>query len=244
LLAAWLSAVPDRYLQLTPPRQIARHVLLSRRRDGRAALDVVHRLRKGVSEVTVCADDAPGLLSRIAGVLLSNRIDVLAAQITSRARPGGAEAIDVFIVRDRYGRLIAEGADGPRFRRVAEDLERVLGGATSVEALIQARKEPRGLKARVVPEVRTEIEVDNEVSRDFSVVDVYTHDRPGVLYTITRTLARLDLDIQLSKVATEASRVADVFYVREAQGGKLTAERVDELTLLLSEELGRLAGAG
>jgi len=68
---------------------------------------------------------------------------------------------------------------------------------------------------------------------------VYTHDRLGVLYTITQTLAQLKLDIQLSKVATEGSRVADVFYVREG-GGKLDSERVDEVKLALAEALGHL----
>jgi [protein-PII] uridylyltransferase len=92
----------------------------------------------------------------------------------------------------------------------------------------------------VVPQVRTEIEVDNRISADFSVLDVFTQDRLGVLYTITRTLADLRADIHLSKVATEGSRVADVFYVREQNGGKLSPERVDEVKLALGEALGRL----
>jgi len=69
---------------------------------------------------------------------------------------------------------------------------------------------------------------------------VSTQDRLGVLYTITRTLAQLGLDIRLSKVATEASKVADSFYVREQDGGKLETERVDEVKLVLAEALGQL----
>jgi [protein-PII] uridylyltransferase len=212
-------------------------VQLSRRRGGRVVLEVVHRPRRAVSEVTVCATDAPGLLAKIAGVFFAHRVDVLAAQITSRRLPGGSEALDVFSTRDRYGRPIT---DGERWKRVEADLERVLGGQLAVEALVDASTKRTGLKERVVPRVRTEIEVDNQVSSSLSVVDVYTQDRPGVLYTITKTLAQLSLDIQLSKVATEASRVADIFYLREATGEKLSGERVDELTLALSEALGRL----
>ena len=45
----------------------------------------------------------------------------------------------------------------------------------------------------------------------------------GVLYTITHTLTSEGLDIFLSKVATEADRVADVFYVRDREtGAKIT----------------------
>jgi len=93
----------------------------------------------------------------------------------------------------------------------------------------------------VTPKVPTEIEVDNDVSADYSVIDVYTHDRLGVLYAITRTLFEQNLDIALSKVATEAERVADVFYVRDRKsGGRLTDEtRIravsEALTLALAE---------
>jgi [protein-PII] uridylyltransferase len=245
-LADWFAGVPDRYVTLTPPRQIARHIALSRRRKGPVAVEVVHRPRKGISELSVCADDAPGLLARIAGVLLANRVDVLAAQITSRDVAGGRpEAIDVFTTRDRYGRPIT---DAKRWQRVEEDLAVVLAGELTVERLIEDRRERSSLPERVVPAVRTEIEVDNDVSADFSVIDVFTQDRLGVLYTITRTLAELELDIQLSKVATEATRVADVFYVRDqsrgALSGKLTANRVDEVKLTLAEALGQLAVRG
>jgi [protein-PII] uridylyltransferase len=236
-LEPWFQSVPDRYVAQTSPRDIARHVALSRRRRGPAIVEVVHKPRKSVSEVTVCADDAPGLLARIAGVLLANRVDVLDAQITSRTAPGVAEALDVFTTRDRYGRPITDAA---RWQRVEEDLGRVLRGDVAVEALIEERRERSSLPERVVPHVRTEIEVDNEISAEFSVIDVYTQDRLGVLYTITRTLAALRLDIHLSKVATEASRVADVFYVRDVGGGKLTPARVEEVQLALAESIGAL----
>jgi [protein-PII] uridylyltransferase len=245
-LQPWFGSLPDRYVTLTQPRQMVRHIALSRRRRGPVAMEVVHRPRKSVSEMTVCADDAPGLLYKIAGVLLANRIDVLQAQIHTRVAntrtaddgsPPLIEALDTFTCRDRYGRPITDEA---RWKRAEEDLRRVLGGAVPVEQVIEERRERSNLPERVVPQVRTEIEVDNEVSNDYSVIDVYTQDRLGVLYTITRTLAELKLDIQLSKVATEASRVADVFYVREMSGGKLDAERVDEVRLVLGEALGRL----
>jgi [protein-PII] uridylyltransferase len=239
-LRAWFASLPDRYVTVMPPKEIARHIALSQRRSGPVAVEVHHRPRRSTTVLTVCADDAPGLLARIAGVLLANRVDVLDAQIHSRTLPDGrVEALDVFTTRDRYGRPIT---DEKRWKRVEDDLGRVLSGAVDVAQLIVERREKGGLPERVTPAVRTEIEIDNEVSADFSVVDVYTQDRAGVLYAITRTLSSLSLDIHLSKVATEADRVADVFYVREAEGGgKLAPDRVDELTLALGEAIGALA---
>ena len=241
-LADWFASLPDRYVTLTQPRQMMRDVKLSRRKKGPVAVEVVHRPRRGVSDLTVCADDAPGLLAKIAGVLLAHRIDVLGAQINTRVVDGRViEALDTFTTRDRYGRPITDAA---RWKRVEDDLARVLSGAVDVEQVIAERRERSSLPERVLPRVRTEIKVDNDVSNEFSVVDVYTEDRLGVLYTITHTLAALALDIQLSKVATEASRVADVFYVREQGGGKLSPDRVDEVKLALGEALGRLQARG
>jgi [protein-PII] uridylyltransferase len=237
-LVDWFASLPDRYVTLTQPRAMVRDLQLSRRRKGPVAVEVVHRPRKAVSDVTISADDAPGLLAKIAGVLLAHRIDVLGAQINTRVVGGVVvEALDTFTTRDRYGRPITDPA---RWKRVEDDLARVLGGEVSVDEVIEARRDRSSLPERVVPKVRTEVKVDNQVSTDFSVLDVFTQDRLGVLYTITRTLADLALDIHLSKVATEAHRVADVFYVRERGGGKLDLHRVDEVQLALGEALGRL----
>ncbi len=223
-LADWLAGLPDRYLASLTPGMIQRHALLTRARGDRpCVLDVIQRPKKGFSEVALVAADTPGFLARCAGVMLANRIDIIGAQISSRAAvvPGEiGEALDVFYVRDRYGRAIPP-ADA-RWQRVEDDLAAVLTGKADVDALVAARREQSTLKKRKTPDVPTEIEIDNDVASQFTVVDVFTQDRLGVLYAITRTLARLGLDVALSKVATEADRVADVFYVRdETTGAKI-----------------------
>lgn len=223
---AWMRGLPDRYFAQTPSKLVARHAILSRARAGSGQAVVAEmspRPRQGGwYELSVIADDAPGLLARIAGALLASRVDVHGAQINSReiaSAPPRSEAIDVFLVRDLHQR----GFDGARLDRLLGDLRRVVAGEATVERLIEERRERTGLPPRVVPRVQTEVRIDEDVSAEFSVIDVFTQDRPGVLYTITRTLSSLDLDIHLSKVATEADRVADVFYVRDAAGSRVGA---------------------
>ena len=223
---AVLDALPDRYFSVSSPQAVRRHleVFARRRADGtRGAIAVEHRPKRGFTELVICAEDHPGLLSHVAGVLLGNRIDVLAAQVTSFPSPDAAPgdpgiALDVFHVRDRVGRAITDEA---RWQKVASQLEAVLAGETDPGLLVEKAKPSAAMPVKHEPEVLTEIEIDNQVSADFTVIDVYTQDRPGVLYAVTRTLAELDLDIQLSKIATEANRVADVFYVRDREGGKI-----------------------
>jgi [protein-PII] uridylyltransferase len=245
----FLSSLPDRYFVVTPPVEIKLHVRLSEARAVKSeplALDIHHHPRKGYSVVTVLCDDSPGLLSRLCGVLVAHRLDILAAQIASRVREGQVgEVIDVFYVRDRDGSgLTARKAGGKdRFAGVAGDFADVVSGRKSVETLVLERGRARGaLPPRVTPKVMTEVEVDNEVSADYTVIDVYTQDRLGVLYAITRALAAAGLDVYFSKVGAEADRVTDVFYVRDKESGAKVTDpaRLQDITRALESALGAL----
>jgi [protein-PII] uridylyltransferase len=234
-VGAWLDRMPDRYVAMLTPRTLADHVRLARGLAGRpAALHVARTAKKGVTEVLLAARDRKGLLARAAGVFLAHRIDVMGAQIFSR--PPGAEdgglALDVFLVRDRAGRAIP--ASDPRWERVEADLARVLEGGETVADLVARRREGGKLPPRLTPHVATEIEIDNDVSEEFTVVDVYTHDRPGVLFAITQTLTDLGLDITFSRVATEAERVADVFYLARVDDPAMLRRLEDELRASLA----------
>ncbi len=80
---------------------------------------------------------------------------------------------------------------------------------------------------------------DNSVSSRYTVVDIFTYDRIGLLYDITRTLAALGLDIVLSKISTKADQVADVFYLMDRDGKKIVLpERLEEIRRALLEAIG------
>ena len=72
-----------------------------------------------------------------------------------------------------------------------------------------------------MPRLPTKVEIDNEVSEDFTVIDVFTLDRVGVLFAITNTLYHLGLSIHLAKITTSVDRVLDVFYVTDRDGRKI-----------------------
>ena len=92
-----------------------------------------------------------------------------------------------------------------------------------METLLSKRTRSDSIAMWKVPEVPTEIKIDNQGSRKFTIVEVITGDYPGVLYTIARTLFDQGLDIHRSKIATEANRVVDTFYLRDrATGDKVT----------------------
>jgi [protein-PII] uridylyltransferase len=128
-------------------------------------------------------------------------------------------ALDVFFVRDLYGRAIP--AEDPRWQRLGRDLNQLLAGGGVDRAAIEelmSRRRKSGLSPRVTPGVATRIELHNDASSEATVIEISTRDAVGVLYAITRTLTDLGLDIHLSKVATQGEEVADVFYVTRGEG--------------------------
>jgi [protein-PII] uridylyltransferase len=226
-LATLFGGFPARYFAENSEQRIVAHVRLirGRRQMGKVSMiNVSHDPRLGMTELVLSAEDVPGLLAEVAAVLYANRIEVVDAAIYSRQQADAherPEALDVFRVRDSMGRPVT---DEVRWKKVREDLEAVIAGRLPAETLVKSRPRTESVATWRTPVVPTELKLDNDVSRDFTVVEIVTEDRPGVLYAIARTLFGAGLDIHRSKIASEANRAIDVFYVRD----KATKEKITD----------------
>jgi [protein-PII] uridylyltransferase len=221
-LQSLLTSLPERYLLANSPESIVEHARAVCARGSRAAHVVrVPSRHPGAAELCVVADDRPGLLASIAAALTANRLDVLTAEVYSHPVGHEREALDLFWVRDRdYG---TEGVDAA-FATLARDLDDVCSGRVEPAQLLRSRVGSTSpWRERPSPAVRTEVLFDNRASEHHTVIEVFAKDRAGLLYTLADVLHRLGLAIALSKINTEGTRVADVFYVRELDGAKLVA---------------------
>jgi [protein-PII] uridylyltransferase len=225
-----LAMMPGRYLRALGAERLAAHLRLARRlaRDPLAAEwrpAGSHRL------LSVCSRDSPGLLARLAGTLTANGVDILSVDVYTRE---DGVALDTFLVSAR-----GERASLPeRWGRLEASLVAAVGGTLDVGAAVAAWREharPRSKGRRDA--VRPSVRFDSEASEASTVIEVRAEDQPGLVYTIARTLAGLGLDIGFAKIATEKSHALDVFYVQEAGGGKLGAERARAVELALLEAL-------
>jgi len=118
-----------------------------------------------------------------------------------------------------------ESTFGPTitWERVVDDLEKVLEGKLALQARLAERARVYGGRQKRAPIAEPpRVVIDNQASRDATVVEVHAPDSVGVLYRITRALADLALNIVSAKVQTLGDRVVDAFYVRDLAGGKLT----------------------
>jgi [protein-PII] uridylyltransferase len=219
-LDALLESMPDRYLLANAPEAIVQHARVVLQR-GRQAAHVgrVHSGHPEAAELCVVAEDRPGLLAGIAAAITANRLEVLAAQVYSRTVAGRVEAVDLFWVRDRDGGI--EGVDLV-VGRLARDLDNVCSGKVGPAELLRSRTGSSSpWRERPSPAVPTEVLVDDRASPSHTVVEVFAKDSLGLLYRLAEALHGLGLSIALSKINTEGTRVADVFYVRELDGTKV-----------------------
>lgn len=223
VLEAFVRQMPDRYLLANPVDVVRAHARIARDRKG-APLHVAVGPGPSaeVSELVIVTDDRPGLLADVACALAAQRLSIVAAQVYTREPEGRApEAFDVFHVRRMSVGAEGEAVDATRLARLEKDLAALQAGEVEARALLAQRLRQPTWAVKKSPDVKTEIQVDNDTSARFTVIDVFTKDRPALLHTIARTLREEGLSIGISKVNTEGDKVQDVFYVTDASGAKV-----------------------
>ena len=165
--------------------------------------------------------DHPGIFSRLAGALALVGANIVDAR-TYTSKDGYATA--VFWIQDAEGHPYEE-ARLPRLRKM---IERTFAGeVVATEAFKDRDKVKKRERQFRVP---TNIVFDNEGSDIYTIIEVDTRDRPGLLYDLTRTLAANNIYIASAVIATFGVQVVDSFYVKDMFGLKLHAKsRQDSL---------------
>lgn len=229
----FFQAMPERYFLTTPEEQIPSHFEMMEQFTDHVYLSTVdHFSEREFSEMAICTTDRPGLFACIAGVITAVGLDILSARITTRK---DGLILDVF--RISHAGRPAVVMDPQKWARVRALLEQVLTGAVDVARLVEDSGRP-SLFRRRAPKVPTVIQIDNEASEDFTIIEVYTQDRIGVLFMITYGMHRLGLSIYLAKISTNVDQVADVFYVTDEHGRKIeNKERLQAIRATLYQSL-------
>ena len=126
-----------------------------------------------------------------------------------------------------------------RFESVSQALVRAFldnsGKAPTFRRTWQNRADNRRKELELLP---TKVKIDNTTSDLYSIIDVFAHDRPGLLYDIARALFELGLSVATAKIGTYLDQVVDVFYVTEASGEKIQQEdRINRIRTTLYQAI-------
>lgn len=230
----FLESMPDRYFLTTPEADIIHHFEVMRTLSEERPLACRHRVfpQLEFAELVVVTPDQSGLFAKIAGVLTANNLNILSARINTSS---DNLALDVFRVSLGTGGVALE-AD--RWLKVERDLERVLRGDQDVVEMVNSALHNLPGGRKFTRRMATEVTVDNKTSEQFTILDVFSPDRVGLLFTITYSLFELDYVIHLARISTTADQALDVFYITDQRGHKVKdSEQLQRLKSILSEKL-------
>jgi [protein-PII] uridylyltransferase len=208
---------PAYWLKVDLPRKIrqARFIKASEDAGHKLAINVGFDEARGVTELTIFAMDHPWLLSIIAGACASAGANIVDAQIYTTT---DGRALDTIAISREYDR---DEDEGRRATRIGEMIEDVLEGKLRLPDAVARRSSRAKLNKAFV--VEPEVSINNQWSELYTVIEVSGLDRPGLLYQLTTTLSKLNLNIASAHVATFGERARDVFYVTDLLGAQITA---------------------
>jgi len=193
---------------------------------------------RDATRVCFALADHPGIFARLAGALSLVGANVVDAR-TFTSKDGYATA--AFWIQDSDG----SPYEASRIPRLRDTIRKTLMGEVKPrEAILSRGKLKKREKAFNVP---TSIAFDNEGSEIYTIIEVDTRDRPGLLYDLARTLSESNVYISSAVIATYGEQVVDTFYVKDMFGLKFytpskqkTLER--RLRAAIEDGAARIAG--
>ena len=194
---------------------VTTHVLFAQLLDGiredEIRIDLHPENERDATRVCFAIVDHPGIFSRLAGAVALVGANVVDAR-SFTSKDGYATA--AFWIQDGEGKPYS----ATRLPRLRQMIEKILSGKVLAKEAIKDRDKVK--KRERAFKVPTSITFDNEGSEIYTIIEVDTRDRAGLLYDLTRTLADANIYIASSVVATYGEQVVDNFYVKDMFGLK------------------------
>lgn len=228
-IAAHFQFMPEGYFQRNTVPDIVAHIRLFRRfleaRTSPGELGLAPAIKwvahpeKGHSEIWVCTWDRKELLAKIAGSISLAQFNILSADIFTRS---DNLVLDIFRVCDRNFQAATEEKEMAlveKHLRLALEHEEF-----DFEPLLKKAMRKGGFQLSQEVDFPTRIIIENDAHPVYTLVDIQTPDRLGLLYNILRGFAAVGIDIALSRIATEKGAAIDSFYVTDSNGQKIRSE--------------------
>jgi [protein-PII] uridylyltransferase len=166
--------------------------------------------------VLVAADDRVGLLSTVAAVLATQRLDVLSATLDTQ----GDRALQSWLTQPAFG-------DPPDAEVVTSAIRRALEADTDLAASLASLRAMRPTRRGFTPPP-PRVRMLEGASDRADVLEVRAHDQPALLWRVTNALADAQVSVVNALVSTLGSEVIDVLYLVEGDGSRLLPHRCSD----------------
>jgi [protein-PII] uridylyltransferase len=212
--AVSLKILPNDYLLGNSPDEVVTHIRLHEELKTHEVI-VKPSQEKGHWSILIMAQDRPGILSKICGVMALHNLKVLAAQIYTWL---DGTIVDVLHVTS----MLDNQFDDQNWQTLEDDLGKAIHFRIGLTHRLHQKLSALGAAtSQMGQRPPAKVIIDPVASDNFTVIEVYAVNRPGLLYDITRTLSDFGINTFRAKIGTKADQVVDVFYVLDHQGLKI-----------------------
>ncbi|MFV8817868.1 [protein-PII] uridylyltransferase [Haliea sp. E17] len=188
------------------------------------------------TQIFIHAQSTPQLFSRVCAQLEQLDLSIYDARIYN-ANDG--MTLDTFFVLGSDGKSIA--LDTARLDYIRATLARELTKEYDGAPDTVHRRTPRRHRSFAMP---TETSMTVDEIKNYSVLEVHSPDRPGLLARIGRIFVKFGIELQAAKIQTLGERVEDVFFITDGDEQPITdPERCAALQQAIREELDELVAA-
>ncbi|HVW09670.1 MAG TPA: nucleotidyltransferase domain-containing protein [Bryobacteraceae bacterium] len=222
-MRAFLEGLPPRYLRIHSAEEMREHLRLDAEAKEKGVAAAL--IRSEVWNLSVVANDKPGLFAVIAAAISSFGLNILRAEAFSNAR---GRVIDTFAFADEHRTL---DLNPDEVQQLVRTVIKAVRAEISMEHLLERRPRVKP-DARVLAEAR--VTFNNDASPASTLIELLTQDRPGLLCDVASVISKSGSNIEVVLVDTQARKAIDVFYVTR-DGAKLTDADAEELVGALTK---------
>jgi|GEM_PF-920370 len=185
---------------------------------------------EGVIEIVVIGKDSQTLIAECAGTLFLSGFNIL-----SLFSEGGVMgmAINIFWVQP---------PDKPK----AEKFKKMFYTRNLKEIILKVQEKRKNLEIELGYDSKRNrrrkedisVVFDNNFSENYTIVEVYCSDRPGLLFDISCAISFSGFEISVAKISTRENKVADIFYIRDrSRMEKLSEEQCARLKIEIEKAI-------
>ena len=175
-------------------------------------------------DIFVAADYDSHLFTKVCVALDSLNLDIYNAKLHRNNKLiGGMNSVALtFRVREAKNDIVI---NDDRIQKINNTISEVLHSEE-----IYKLPNTRLTRQMRVFDAPTKISYSVDPSNSYTILEIETLDRPGLLALVSYCFSELNIDINLAKITTVGERAEDVFYLSNINQEKLSSEQKEELT--------------
>jgi [protein-PII] uridylyltransferase len=197
-LIHFIDEMPERYmLSTTKTKVLEDFKLIEKMKENGFSMRIDTR-PEGIVEIVLGAEDSPGLFSRIVGFLSSKGLNIINGRIFTGKNGIVIDKISV----SNWKHLWWDGLQN----EIEEGLRSIIIDNMPVHIVRRIQK------AESLFDIF--IELDNEASEEYTLIEIFSPDRMGLLFDISNVMYKKDMNIISARINTESGLAQDVFYIQ------------------------------